>query len=201
MFKRLCAHYESVAVVCLLILITSISADLSKFYNDEGDIYEDYDYYEDDNITNYSEASDDQDKYGASQEKPPKKLNLADKVESGKLGTYSENDKHPEYKGRNINSSTGKRSENSEKEKISNKGPEGIEEVLLLKKVKTICLKNMKLIKKSPQLQPTKIKKEDLFPTSRVYTDVGKMSQMFSGVSVCVARPLKFQAVIGLAAV
>ena len=87
MFKRLCAHYEAVAVVCLLILITSISADLSKFYNDEGDIYEDYDYYEDDNITNYSEASDDQDKYGASQEKPPKKLNLADKVESGKLGT------------------------------------------------------------------------------------------------------------------
>ena len=75
------------------------------------------------------------------------------------------------------------------------------EEVLLLKEVKTICLKNMKLIKKSPQLQPTKIKKEDLFPTSRVYTDVGKMSQMFSGVSVCVARPLKFLAVIGLAAV
>ena len=35
-----------------------------------------------------------------------------------------------------------------------------------------------------------------IFPTSRVYTDVGKMSQIFS-----VARPLKFRAVIGLAAV
>ena len=41
-----------------------------------------------------------------------------------------------------------------------------------------------------------------VFPTSRVYTDVGKMSQIFNdGVCMYVARPLKFLAVIGLAAV
>ena len=115
----------SVAVVCLMIVIAGITADLSKFYNDGGDIYEDYDYYEDDYINNYNEASEDQGEYGASQEKPQKKLNPSDIVESDNLGTYSENDEPQEYMDEIVNSFTGRSSENSGKEESSNKGPGG----------------------------------------------------------------------------
>ena len=90
-----------------------------------GDIYEDYDFYEDDYMNNYNEASEDQGEYGASQEKTPKKLNPSDKDESDKLGTYTENDEPQEYKDEIVNSFTGRSSENSGKEESSNKGPGG----------------------------------------------------------------------------
>ena len=43
----------SVAEGCVLVMIPSISADLSKYYDGGGDISEEYDYYQDDNITGY----------------------------------------------------------------------------------------------------------------------------------------------------
>jgi hypothetical protein len=45
-------------------------------------------------------------------------FNPTDKDESDKLVTYSENDKHPENKGGNVNSSTGKSCEKWKRENI-----------------------------------------------------------------------------------
>ena len=45
----------SVGVVCLALHISSISGDLSKFYKGGEDVYEDYDYYEDDGVGGYDE--------------------------------------------------------------------------------------------------------------------------------------------------
>jgi hypothetical protein len=50
----------SVGVVCLALHISSISGDLSKFYKGGEDVYEDYDYYEEDGIGGYDEDSRDQ---------------------------------------------------------------------------------------------------------------------------------------------
>ena len=114
----------SIAFLCLLVVITSISADLSKFYDYGGDMYEDYDYYEDQNITDYYEGSSDQAAYGASQENPPKKLNPANRDDSDLLVTYSENYKPSGYEGQNVNSVTSTSTQNSGYDKSSNNEPE-----------------------------------------------------------------------------
>ena len=44
--------------VCLFLLISNISADLSKFYKGGEDVYEDYDYYEEDAIGGYDDVSE-----------------------------------------------------------------------------------------------------------------------------------------------
>ena len=103
----------SVAVGCVMVMIPSISADFSKYYDGGGeiseqydyyqddnitgydngrDIYEEYEYYEDDDIAGYNEGSDHQTVYREVKE-PQVKINPTEENASDELQKYNANSK------------------------------------------------------------------------------------------------------------